>query len=159
MCSSDLYEKIPEERHISVIGKHLRAIGYVGGKRRVIVIDTGADISMLSQASVTDCSKIRPLQKLDGNVTGVGGKSVLLGIVIEEVKLGPVTAQCEFYVCIDPGFEVILGANFVYSHMLGVSPTMHSIVCENHNGALVPLLGTCPTAVFSCRVRDRKSVV
>lgn len=145
---------INKEENVEMMGKHLRTIGYVDGQRKVLIIDTGADVSLLGKGCIQDSTKIQKLDRIDGQVSGIGGPGDVAGKIIAEVKVGPVKARWEFYVCLEPGFEVILGANFIYSHMMGLSPSMHSLVCEGHDGALIPLLGTCPVAEHSCRVRE-----
>lgn len=60
------------EENVEMIGKHLRTIGNVDGKIKVIVIATGADVSLIGQGSIKDQSRVPPFDRVNEIVTGIG---------------------------------------------------------------------------------------
>ena len=124
---------------------HTRAVASLDGTRCGVTIDTGADISLVSDRALRPGVKYLPWSERDVCVTGVAQQGVtILGRVVLKVQLGLVRALTAFPVALGVGFDAILGVDFLYEHGISVNLAQHCLVFEAHDGLIVPLVGYHP---------------
>ena len=125
---------------------HTRAVALLDGSRCTVIIDTGADVSLVSARVLRPGAKYLPWSERDGRITGVAQLGIaILGCVVLEVRLGPVRALTPFAVALGVGFDAILGVDFLYEHRISVNLAQHFLVFEAHDGLIVPLVCHHPT--------------
>ena len=130
---------------------HTRAVALLDGSRCTVIIDTGADVSLVSARVLRPIVKCLPWSDRHGRITGVAQQGVaILGRVVLEVRLGPVRALTPFVVALGVGFDAILGVDFLYDHGISVSLAQHCLVLEAHDGLIVPLVGHRPRFTHAC---------
>ena len=124
---------------------HTRAVASLDGSRCVVIVDTGADVSLVSARALRPGVKYLPWSDRDGRITGVAQQGVaILARVVLKVQLGPVRALTLFPVALGVGFGAILGVDFLYEHGISVNLAQHCLVFEAHDGLIVPLVGHHP---------------
>ena len=97
------------------------------GSRCVVVVDTGADVSLVSARILRPGARHLPSSERDGRITGVAQQGVaILGRVVLGVHVGSVRALTSFAVALGVGFDAILGVDFLYEH--GISVDLAHIV-------------------------------
>ena len=130
---------------------HTRAVASLDGSRCVVIVDTGADVSLVSARALRPGVKYLPWSERDGRITGVAQQGVaILGRVVLRVHLCPVRALTPFVVALGVGFSVILGVDFLYEHNISVNLAQHCLVFEAHDGLIVPLVGHHPRFKHAC---------
>ena len=130
---------------------HTRAAASLDGSRRIIIIDTGADVSLVSARMLCPGVKYLPWSERDGRITGAAQQGIaILGRAGLEVRLGPVMELTAFVVALGVGFDAILGVNFLYEHGIFVNLAQHCLVFEAHDGLIVPLVGHHPRFKHAC---------
>ncbi|KAL8441521.1 hypothetical protein Emed_007557 [Eimeria media] len=133
---------------------HTRALATIDGVRCEVIIDTGADLSLISATLLRPSRKYRPWREADGRVTGVADTALsILGRISLEVRLGPIKAQAPFVVALGLSFPALLGVDFLYEHDITVSLAQHALLSESLNHQVHPLLGPHPRFVHACTVR------
>ncbi|KAL8447032.1 hypothetical protein Emed_004662 [Eimeria media] len=133
---------------------HTRALATIDGVRCEVIIDTGADLSLISATLLRPSRKYRPWREADGRVTGVAETALsILGRISLEVRLGPLKAQAPFVVALGLSFPALLGVDFLYEHDITVSLAQHALLFESLNHQVHPLLGPHPRFVHACTVR------
>ena len=119
----------------------------------IVIVDTGADVSLVSARMLRPGAKYLPWSERDGRITGVAEHgTAILGRAILEVHLGPVRALNPFLVALGVGFDAILRVDFLYEHGISVNLAQHCLVCETHEGLIVPLVGHHPRFKHACAV-------
>ena len=87
---------------------HTRAVVSRDGSRCIVIIDTGADVSLVSPRMLRPGTKYLPWSERDGRITGVAQQGIaVLGRAVLEVCLGPVRALTPFVVAPGVGFDAI----------------------------------------------------
>ncbi|KAL8443279.1 hypothetical protein Emed_006921 [Eimeria media] len=114
---------------------HTRALTTIDGVRCEAVIDTGADLSLISASLLRPSHTYRPWTSEDGSVTGVGDNALsIFGRTGLEVCLGPLKAQAPFVVVVGVNFAALFGVDFLYAHDISVSLAQHALVFEGLEG-------------------------
>ena len=130
---------------------HTRAVVSLDGSRCIIIIDTGADVSLAFARTLRPNVKSLPRSECGGRIAGDAQQGIaILGRVVLEVHLGPVRALTPFVVALGMGFDAILGVDFLYEHGISVNLAEHCLVFEAHDGLIVPLVGHHPRFKHAC---------
>lgn len=130
-----------------VKSSHMRMMVKLNGHRVMAIIDTGADISLVSSALLTVDDKCVPWTNKDGHVMHARqGALDFAGKVALAVELGPVDAMASFVIADGVNLNVILSTDFVYEQGIAVSSSRHAIIFEHHDNAVFPLVGRNPNA-------------
>ncbi|KAL8425993.1 hypothetical protein ACSSS7_008265 [Eimeria intestinalis] len=130
---------------------HARALATIDGARCEVIIDTGADISLVSDTLLKPHRTYRPWTAADGRVTGVDNAALsILGRVALEVRLGPLKTMAPFVVVVGPSLPALLGVDFLYAHEISVNLAQHTLIFEGLERQLHPLLGPNPRYVHMC---------
>ena len=88
---------------------HTRAMALLDGSRCVVIVDAGADVSLVSARAPRPGVKYLQWSERDGRITGVPQQGVtILGRVVLNMQLGPVRALAPFLVALGVGFDAIL---------------------------------------------------
>ena len=89
---------------------HTRAVVSLDGSRCIVIIDTGADVSLVSARMLRPGVKYVLWSERDGRITGGARQGIaVLGRSVLEVQLGPVRALETFAVALGLAFDAILG--------------------------------------------------
>lgn len=121
---------------------HTRAVVSLDGSRCIVIIDTGADVSLVSARMLRPGVKYQPWSERDGGITGIAQQGIaVLGRALLEVCLGPVRALAPFIVALGVEFDAILSVDVLYEHEISVNLAQHCLVFETHDGMTVPLVG------------------
>ena len=121
------------------------------GSRCVVIVDRGADVSLVLARGLRPGVKYLPWSERYGRITGVAQQRVtILGRVALRVQLGPVRALTPFLVALSVGFDAILGVDFLYEHGISVNLAHHCLVFEAHDGLIVPLVGYHLSVKHAC---------
>ena len=89
---------------------HTRAVVSLDVSRCIVIIDTGADASLVSGRMLRPGVKYLPWSKRDGRITWVAQQGIaILGRAVLEVHLEPVRALTPFVVALGVGFDAVLG--------------------------------------------------
>ena len=124
---------------------HTRTVASLDGSRCVVIVDTGADVSLVSVRALRPGVKYLSWSERGGRITGVAQQGVtILGRVVLRVQVGPVRALAPFLVVLAVGFDAILGVDFLYEHGISVNLAQHCLVVEAQVGLIVPLVGHHP---------------
>ena len=84
--------------------------------RCVVIVNTGADVSLVSARVLGPGVKYLPWSERDGRITEVAQQGVtILGSVVRKVQLDPVWSLTPFLVALGVGFDAILGVDFCMS--------------------------------------------
>ena len=130
---------------------HTRAVASLDGPRCIVIVDTGADVSLVAARALHPGVKYLPWSERDGRITGVAQQgATILGRVLLKVQLRPVRALTPFLVALGVGFDAILGVDFLYEHGISVNLAQHCLVVEAHDGLIVPLVGHHPRVEHAC---------
>ena len=130
---------------------HARAVASFDASRCIVIIDTGADDSLVSARMLRFGVKHLPWSERDGRITGVAQQGIaVLRRAVLEVQLGPVRALTPFVVALGVGFDAILGVGFLYEHGISVNLAQHCLVFEADDGLIVPLVGHQPRFKHVC---------
>ena len=118
---------------------HTRAVALLDDSRCTVIIDTGADVSLVSARVLRPGVKYLPWSERDGRTTGGAQQGLaVLGLVALEVRLGPVRALTPFVVALGVGFDAILGVDLLYERGVSFNLAQHCLVSEAHDGLIVP---------------------
>ena len=121
------------------------------GSRRIVIVDTGVDVSLVSARMLRPGVKYLPWSERDGRIAGVAQQGIVIrGRAVLEVQLGPLRALMLFVVALGVGLDAILGIDFLYEHGISVSLAQHCLVFEAHDGLVVPLVGHPPRFKHPC---------
>ena len=132
---------------------HTRAVALLDGSRCVVIVDTGADVSLVSARVLRPDARYLPWSERHGRITAVAQQGVaILSHVVLEVQLGPVRALTSFVVALGVGFDAILGVDFLYEHGISVNLAQHCLVFEEHESLVVPLVGHHPRFKHACAI-------
>ncbi|KAL8445711.1 hypothetical protein Emag_005036 [Eimeria magna] len=130
---------------------HTRAWATIDGIRCEVIIDTGADLSLISADLLKPHRSYQPWAPAHGSVTGVNNHALhVLGRVALDVRLGPLKTTAPFFVVPGVAFAALLGVDFLYEHEIAVSLARHALIFEGHGGQIVPLLGHHPRLAPLC---------
>ena len=130
---------------------HTRAVALLDGSRCTVIIDTGADVSLVSACVLRPGAKYLAWSERDGRITGVAQQGIaILEFVVSEVRLGPVRALTPLVVALGVGFDAILGVDFLHEHGISVNLAQHCLVFEAQDGLIVPLVGHHPRFKHAC---------
>ena len=130
---------------------HTRATASLDGSRCILIIDTSADVSLVSARMLHPGVKCLPWSERDGRITGGAQQGIAaLGRAVLEVHLGLLRALTPFVVALDVGFDAILGFNILYEHGISVNLVQHCLVFEAYDGLIVPLVGHHPRLKHAC---------
>ena len=130
---------------------HTRAVASLDGSRCVVIVDTGADVSLVSARVLRPGVKYLPWSECDGRITGLAQQGVtILGPVVLKVQLGPVRALTPFLVALGVGCDAILGVDFLSEHGISVNLTQHCLVFEEQDDLIVLLAGHHPRIKHAC---------
>ncbi|KAL8439866.1 hypothetical protein Emag_007898 [Eimeria magna] len=130
---------------------HTRAWATIDGVCCDVIIDTRADLSLISADVLRPHRSYQPWAPAHGSVTGVNNHTLqFLGRVAPEVHLGPVKTTAPFFVVPGVAFADLLGVDLLYEHEIAVSLARHALIFEGHGGQIVPLLGHHPRLAPLC---------
>ena len=117
---------------------HTRAVALLDGSRSAVIIDTDADVSLVSARVLRPGAKYLPWSERAGPIPGVVQQGIaILGRVVLEMQLGLVRALTPFVVALGVGFDAILGVDFLYEHRISFNLAQHCLVFEVHDGLKV----------------------
>ena len=123
----------------------------VDGSRCAVIVDTGADVSLVSARVLRPGARYLPWSERDGRITGVAQQGVAISSrVVLEMQLGPVRALTNLVVALGVGFDAILGVDFLYEQAVSVNLLQHCLVFEEHDSLVAPLLGHHPRFKHAC---------
>ena len=96
--------------------------GNINGKLLNIFIDTGAQMTIMSQHTVKKCG-LEDLvdKKYQGKAVGVGTQKILGKIYYAEIDLNSVVLPCSFTILKQQGIDIILGLDMLNSHRAEIS--------------------------------------
>ncbi|KAL8441466.1 hypothetical protein Emag_007147 [Eimeria magna] len=130
---------------------HTRAWATIDGVRCEVIIDTGADLSLISADVLRPHRSYQPWAPAQGSVTGVNNHTLqVLGRVALEVRLGPLKTTAPFFVVPGVAFAALLGVDFLYEQEIAVSLARHALIFEGHGGRIFSLLGHHPRRAPLC---------
>ena len=128
-----------------------RAMASLDGSRCVVIVDTGAHVSLVSARALRPGVKYLPWSERDVRTTGVAQQGVtILGRMVLKMHFCPVRALTPFLVALGVGFDAILGVDFLYAHNISVNLAQHCLVFEAHDDLIVPLVGYHPSFKHAC---------
>ena len=134
---------------------HTRAVASLDGFRCIVIIDTGAHVSLVSARMLRPGAKYMPWSECDGRVTGVAQQGIAIpGHAVLEVQLGAVRVLTLFVGALGVGFDAILGVDLLYEHDISVNLSQHFLVFEAHDGLIVPLVVHHPRFKHACALTD-----
>lgn len=139
--------------------RHLRAIVYVNGVRLEAVVDTGADISLISAHALPAGVAVRPWTPQDGHIYGVAHQNVtVLGRVVVQLRMGPLTERVPLLVVLGVAFDAILGVDFLCEYDIAIQPLRHHLILQGHADAVYPLLGPSPQFTHAGRLSHEVAI-
>ncbi|KAL8440806.1 hypothetical protein Emag_007715 [Eimeria magna] len=128
-----------------------RAWATIDAVRCEVIIDRGADLSLISAGALRPHRSYQPWAPAHGSVTGVNNHTLqALGRVALEVRLGPLKTTAPFFVVPGVAFAALLGVDFLYEHEIAISMARHALIFEGHGGRIFPLLGHHPRLTPLC---------
>ena len=149
--SGGISEPTPRLPHPDFRPAHTRAVALLDGSRCIVIIDTGADVPLVSARMLRPGAKYLPWSERDGRITGIGQHGIaLLGHAVLEVQLGPVRALMPLVVALGVGFDAILGVDSLYEHGISVNLAQRCLVFGAHDAPIVPLVGHRPRFKHAC---------
>ncbi|KAL8454857.1 hypothetical protein Emed_000008 [Eimeria media] len=132
---------------------HTRALATLDGTRCEVIVNTGADVSLVSASRLRPNRKYKPWTAEDGSVKCAGNQNLqILGRIALTVTLGPLTTRAPFVVVLGVSFFALLGVDFLYENDIAVRLAQHALLFEGH-GSLVfpfPLIGQHPRHSVLC---------
>ncbi|KAL8440359.1 hypothetical protein Efla_000247 [Eimeria flavescens] len=132
-----------------------RAMTVIDGTRCEVIIDTGADLSLVPAALLSPSRWYRPCLPSDGEVQGVGGQTPsILGRNALSEAVGPLETTAPFVVVVCVNFDALVGVDFLNAHEIAVSLAQHALIFEGHGGLAVPLIGHHPRLAHTCTVAN-----
>ena len=132
-----------------------RAVASFVGSRCMVIINTGADVSLVSARMLRPGVKHLQWSERDGRVPGVVQQCIaILGLAGLEVQPGPVRALTLFVVALAVGFDAILGVDFLYERGISVNLAQHCLIFEAHDGLIGPLVGHHPRFKHACALTN-----
>lgn len=134
--------------------KDPRVIGYIEESRTIFTIRPWVEISLVCPGSIKELHKITPLTHTDRLEIYKEWIGKLGGKVNLDVRVGPVKTRWDFYVCLEAGIEVVLGADFLFSQQIFISGFMPALICERQGNELIPLLDAVPLYTHCCRLKE-----
>ncbi|KAL8441396.1 hypothetical protein Emag_007211 [Eimeria magna] len=106
---------------------HTRAWATVDGVRCEVIIDRGADLSLISADVLKPHRSYQPWAPASDCVTGVNNHTLqVLGRVALEIRVGPLKTTAPFFVVPGVAFAALLGVDFLYEHEIAVSLARHA---------------------------------
>ncbi|KAL8441757.1 hypothetical protein Emag_006916 [Eimeria magna] len=130
---------------------HTRAWATIDGVRCEVIIDTGADLSLISADVLRPHRSYHPWAPAHGSVTRVNKHTLqVLGRVALKVRLGPLKTTAPFFVVPGVAFAALLGVDFLHEHEIAVSLARHALIFEGHGGQIFQLLGHHPRLASLC---------
>ena len=89
---------------------HTRAVVSLDGSRCIVIIDTGAEVFLVSACIWRAGVNYQPWSERDGRITGGTQQGIaVLGRVVLEVHLVSVKVLTTFIVAVDVGIDAIIG--------------------------------------------------
>ncbi|KAL8441125.1 hypothetical protein Emag_007428 [Eimeria magna] len=134
---------------------HTRAWATIDGARCEVIMDTGADLSLISANVFRPHRSYQPWAPAHGSVSGVNNHTLqVLGRVALEVRLGPLRATAPFFMVSGVAFAALLGVDLLNAHEIAVSLARHALIFEGHGGQIFPLLGHHPRLAPLCALEQ-----
>ncbi|KAL8440676.1 hypothetical protein Emag_007831 [Eimeria magna] len=129
---------------------HTRSWAAIDGIRCEAIIDTGADLSLISADVLRPHRCYQPGAPAHGSVTGVNNHTLqVLGRVALDVRLGPLKTTAPFFVVPGVAFAALLGVDFLYEH--GIAAVREAVAELDAPGITEPSTGCWSTPIVMVR--------